>query len=324
MDKDNENTVEKKEDISNAIKTEVKSEDSIESKDSNKSEDSIESKDSNKSEDSIKSEDGKKNSKIGNIIRYVVMAVALCVFCYSAYELISIYSEYREGEQEYSDLTDKIFETKETVKETKTLSDGETVADTVEVTQPEEEFIFDFDSLYNINNDACGWILINGTQISYPLVQGNDNDYYLTHTINGTYNGAGTIFLDARVENGFEADNAIIYGHNMKNGTMFGELKRYKSQDYYNEHSIIDIFTQEGMYCYNIVATAVVDPADQMIYTYDFTDESHFTAYRDYINSIKLYDTGVSIYSDDRLITLSTCTGDSTQRFVVIAKRVKN
>ena len=110
----------------------------------------------------------------------------------------------------------------------------------------------------------------------------------------------------------------------MKNGTMFGELKRYKSQDYYNEHSIIDIFTQEGMYCYNIVATAVVDPADQMIYTYDFTDELHFTAYRDYINSIKLYDTGVSIYSDDRLITLSTCTGDSTQRFVVIAKRIKN
>ena len=145
MDKDNENTVEKKEDISNAIKTEVKSEDS------NKSEDSIESKDSNKSEDSIKSEGGKKNSKVGNIIRYVVMAVALCVFCYSAYELISIYSEYREGEQEYSDLTDKIFETKETVKETKTLSDGETVADTVEVTQPEEEFIFDFDSLFIIS-----------------------------------------------------------------------------------------------------------------------------------------------------------------------------
>lgn len=296
MDKDNENTAEKKAGTSNEVKTEVKLEDS----------------------------NNKSSSKIGNAIRYVIMAVALCVFCYSAYELISIYSEYREGEQEYSDLTDRILETKEVVKETVTLSDGETVTNAVEATQPEDEFIFDFDSLYNINNDALGWILINGTQISYPLVQASDNDYYLTHTINGTYNGAGTIFLDARVKNGFEADNAIIYGHNMKNGTMFGELKKYKSQDYYNEHSIIDIFMQEGVYRYNIVATAIVDPADQMIYTYDFTDESHFIAYRDYINSIKLYDTGVNIYSDDKLITLSTCTGDSTQRFVVIAKRVQN
>lgn len=269
----------------------------------------------------MEKDSGNKKLTIGNIIRYIVMIVALCVFCYSGYELISIYSEYRKGEQEYSDLSDKILETRESVSETVTKADGGTDSET---TAPEEEFVFDFDSLYNINNDACGWILINGTQISYPLVQGSDNEYYLTHTINGTYNGAGTIFLDARMENGFASDNTIIYGHNMKNGTMFGELKKYKSADYCSEHNIIDIFTKDSMYSYEVVATAIVDPADQMIYTYDFTDEAHFTSYRDYINSVKLYDTGVNIYSDDRLVTLSTCTGDSTQRFVVIAKRIQN
>lgn len=258
-----------------------------------------------------------KKDKIYNTIRYIIMAVAICVFCYSAYELISIYTEYRQGENEYNDLSNMVFETKEHKQEEETPSNAESEEEVVE-----DEFVFDFASLYAINQDAVGWILIDGTAISYPLVQGSDNSYYLTHTINGTYNGAGTLFLDARMEDGFISDNVIIYGHNMKNGTMFGELKKYSDENFYKEHSIINIFTEYQMCEYEVFAVAVVEPTDTLVYAYDLSDEEHFEQYRNYMNSIKLYNTSVNIYSDDKLITLSTCTSDSEQRLVVVAKKI--
>lgn len=263
--------------------------------------------------------DNSKKNKIYNVIRYAVMVVAICVFCYSAYELISIYGEYRQGEDEYSSLSHVIFET----KENQTYDTVESVdSDTTNETEEKEEFVFDYASLYNINQDAVGWILIDGTSISYPMVQGSDNSYYLSHTINGTENGAGTIFLDARMERGFVSDNVIIYGHNMKNGTMFGELKKYNDENFYKKHNIINIFTEYEICEYEVFAVAIVEPTDTMVYAYDLSDEEHFEQYRNYINSIKLYDTNVNIYSDDKLITLSTCTSDSEQRLVVVAKKI--
>ncbi len=153
----------------------------------------------------------------------------------------------------------------------------------------------DFDALLEINPDVIGWLYCPDTVINYPLVQGEDNDYYLHRLINGTPNNNGTLFVDEQNSAGFSDENTVIYGHHMRNGSMFGYLENYEQQSYYEAHPVVYLLTPEGNYASWL--------AEQRT-------RSDFSA-------------PVEVERGDRVVTLSTCAYDfQDARYVVLGKLV--
>ena len=173
-----------------------------------------------------------------------------------------------------------------------------------------------FTELQGINSDIIGWISIDALNISYPIAQAADNDYYLHRTFRREDNFAGCIFLNCDNSRYFTDQNSIIYGHNMKNGSMFGILSRFQDQSVYDSNPYFWIFTPQLIYQYRIFACSTVSRAGDPYRTRFMTDE--FQNFIDnsmagsYINSH-----GVKPTTADRLVTLSTCTGDDSTRFIV-------
>ena len=255
---------------------------------------------------------GKKKKKTaGDIFRYIVVVIAACVFVFSAVQLGRIFLEYRAGTQEYDRIREYVQE--EPQEETDELLEGEAVDRPV----PPE---VDWESLTAINQDIIAWIQIEGTEISYPVMKGTDNDYYLHHTFERNSNSAGSIFIEYTNSSDFQDCNTIIYGHNMRNGSMFGLLKKYfQSQDSLPGRYVW-ICTPEKDYRYEIFSSHVVDAAGE-VYTLFSAPDQQFQQYLDSMKAQSLVDFGVDVTKEDKIITLSTCTGNDATRFVVQARR---
>lgn len=181
----------------------------------------------------------------------------------------------------------------------------------------------DFSYLMEINPEVIGWIQIPGTKINYPIVQGTDNEYYLTHTFSGAENSSGAIFLDCDISDGLEDKNPIIYGHNLKSGAMFSRLNRYARREFWDANPYLYITTPQGQQLYQIFSAYQTD-AGADIYYYGFGSDEVFQDYLDRIRSYSIYDAGISVTSEDSIVTLSTCANNTDQRFVVHAKRIQN
>lgn len=180
----------------------------------------------------------------------------------------------------------------------------------------------DFTYLKSVNPDICGWIYLYDSIINYPIVQGSDNETYLTHAYDKQYSTFGSIFVDMQNSNDFTDRNTIIYGHNMKNGSMFGVLKQYQNESYYQGHKYIYIFTESKIYRYE-VCSIYTTTADSDIYTTTYNEKEDWIAYEQKILNNSIIDTNVSLEKNDTIITLSTCYGVHTEnRFVVQAKLV--
>lgn len=254
----------------------------------------------------------KKNRKTpGDILRYIILVLAACVFVFSAVQLAGIFLEYREGTQEYDRIREYVQE--EPPKEADTAQEGEAA----DVPVPPA---VDWDSLKAINQDIIAWLQIEGTQISYPVVKGTDNDYYLHHTFERNYNSAGSIFIEYTNSSAFQDCNTIIYGHNMRNGSMFGLLRKY----FQNQESLpgryVWICTPDKNYRYEIFSSHVVD-AEGEVYTLFSAPDEQFGQYLANMKAQSLVDFGVEVTKEDKIITMSTCTGNDATRFVVQAKR---
>lgn len=166
----------------------------------------------------------------------------------------------------------------------------------------------DLPALQAVNADVIGWISIPDTAISYPLVQGADNEYYLTHTWNRVSSAVGAIFLDARCPSDLGGFNTILYGHRMRNGSMFAALKNYSSQDFWRAHPRIYLTDAAGTHTFDIYAAYEVSTEGEA-YRLDFSDGSDRQAFlRDGL-SRSVISTGLSPAAGDRILTLSTCTG---------------
>ena len=158
----------------------------------------------------------KKRKTAGDILRYIILIIAACVFVFSAVQLGRIFLEYRAGTQEYDRIREYVQEDPQ--EETEQPEEGEAED------RPVPPAV-DWESLKAINSDIIAWLQIEGTEISYPVVKGTDNDYYLHHTFEKNYNSAGSIFVEYTNSSDFQDCNTIIYGHNMRNGSMFGLLR---------------------------------------------------------------------------------------------------
>ena len=252
----------------------------------------------------------------GDIIRNLILVIAIGVFAFSAFQLGKIFLEYKAGTDEYNRVREYVTVTEPKPEQEQEETQTEPEAEEAKPVPPQ----VDFDSLKAINPDVIGWIQIEGTSISYPIMKGTDNEYYLKHTFEGNYNAAGSIFIDYTNNSNFEDCNTIIYGHNMKNGSMFGLLRKHFKDQESVPGRYIWICTPDKNYRYEIFSSHVVDAAGE-VYTLFSAPDEQFASYLEKMKSQSLVDFQTEVTAEDKVITLSTCTGNDATRFVVQAKR---
>ena len=167
----------------------------------------------------------------------------------------------------------------------------------------------DFSALREVSSDVLGWILVPNTRLSYPLVQGSDNSYYLNHTWRKSRNSVGAIFLECQNSRDLSDFNTIIYGHRMNNRSMFGTLHSYQDQSYWAKHPYLYITDDNGSHKYEIFAAYEVS-VDGDTYRLSFSSDQSKQAFLDFCLTQSVIDTGVVPTVYDRIVTLSTCTGN--------------
>ncbi len=179
-----------------------------------------------------------------------------------------------------------------------------------------------FTELLAKNPDTVGWIKVDGTKVNYPVVQTDDNDYYLSHAFNGSSNAGGWIFADYRVDFDNYGKNTIIYGHNMNNKTMFGSIPSMLNSSYLknSDNYYIKISTPTSNSVWKVFSIYTIVPEIYYLKT-NFISES----YENFLNTIKsrsVYDFGMGVTIDDKVLTLSTCDNTGTKRVAVHAKMI--
>lgn len=241
----------------------------------------------------------------------IIFVIAFLVFVLSAWKMYSIQKEYQTGKEEYQELSQYV----QTITVKREMPE-ETGAQKRE--ENENILQIDFKKLKEMNPDFIGWIYAEDLGVSYPIVKGTDNEYYLHRTFEGQYNGSGCIFADYASAGDFSDYNTFLYGHNMKNGTMFGGLKKLLSEDgLYDENPYFFIYTEDYIYKYKIYSYYITPPDSD---SYDSVETKQ--EYEDYIRRIikkSAYDCNTQGSSDAGTVTLSTCSGsgENKQRFLV-------
>lgn len=180
----------------------------------------------------------------------------------------------------------------------------------------------DFSALREVNPDVIGWIVIPDTVISYPLLHGEDNEYYLKHTWKKDRNAMGSIFMESRCSGTFRDFNTIVYGHRMRGGSMFGTLKYFSKASYWEAHPYIYVVTENGEATYAIFAAYEAE-LESDTYRINISDEEERRTFLTYCMDRSVIETGVVPTVDDYILTLSTCTGNGhATRWVVQAVRL--
>jgi len=252
-----------------------------------------------------------KGSKGKGILSNLILIVALAVFAVSAYQLFKIGKGYYDGRSEYDKIRDLAIETKD---------DGGDDAGN----QP--RYQVNFDELMALNSDTIGWIRFDPEPaiINYPIVQGKDNQEYLHKTFSANDNSLGTIFLNVENNPNFRYQNSIVYGHRMRDGSMFRHLQDYEDRAFWEANPYFYIYTPDGQeLIYHIYSMGeVLDTSDT--YLTEFNTEEEYQNFLNMTKQVSLYDTGIEVTSSDTIVTLSTCTSASdNHRFVVRYVRVK-
>ena len=279
----------------------------------------------------------KKKIRISTVLLLVLLFVLFCVVAWAGWKLYRYYADYSKDRDLYSDLRDEVIKSEEKENEAE-----ETTKDYLET----EEYLdngtkkyrkrkkrisksapisVDWDELKKINEDIIGWVYFTGLpQISYPVLQADDNEYYVhrTYDLSSDTSKAGCIFMDYRMADDFSSPYSIIYGHNVRDGSMLSDLARLKDQTLYDEEPYFWILTPDKNYRYEIIS-AYTTGVNSDTYTLFKGPGEEFEEYLQKIKSysdIKTEDTELTI--KDKIVTLSTCTGNESTRFVVQGKRV--
>lgn len=195
--------------------------------------------------------------------------------------------------------------------------------------ETEPEVLEDYKTLLNMNKDLIGWLKIADINIDYPVMQTNDNTYYLDHNFDKKYDKNGCLFLDYQCDVINRNTNLIIYGHNMQSGNMFGRLDKYSSEEYYKEHPKFEFDTiyEKGAYEIVYVFRSKIYNEDAVVFKYyqflDVQSEKEFDSNMAEMAKISLYDTGITPKYGDELLTLSTCDyQENNGRFVIVARKI--
>lgn len=244
--------------------------------------------------------------------KYIFIGLLVIIAIFSTTKLCGYINEYKIAAEQYEEIKGIALK-------------GSKKKKTEDEKNQEKWLNINWGSLKKINNDVVGWIDIPELDISYPIVQGKNNDVYLHQTINHTNNFAGCIFLEMQNKNNFTDYNSIIYGHNMKDGSMFGKLKRLEDKSYFDKISYIYLYTPEKSEKYEIFACYKTNICENNnSYQLTFYNDKEEKEFFDCIKKKSKYKKNISYQNKKNIITLSTCTYSDQSRLVIHAKKVKN
>ena len=230
------------------------------------------------------------------MINNILLIICIFIFCISTWKLYGYYSSYKKAKDTYSKIA------KENVKISK------------------NERKIDFKKLKSQNQDIAGWIYIRGTTIDYPIVQGKDNEEYLHQDFNKKKSSSGTIFLDNNCKKDFTSDNNIIYGHHMKNGTMFAQLLKFREKSFLKKHNEIMIFTPDRTIHLKVISAYAQKAQNKIPVT--FANDKQKKAYIKKIESMSEQTIKTSRINDSHIYTFVTCSyeGEDNRTYVHAAE----
>lgn len=256
------------------------------------------------------------------LIRRIVFFSALIIFIISGTMLIKYLLDYNKADKIYRNVENTVFSTDTSAGNG---SQNPSSADNASGSPAESVILknYDHSALLALNPDAVGYLQVPAIDLLLPVVQGSDNEYYLSHTLTGESSKNGTLFIDCRNTEGIESQNAIIYGHNMKNGSMFGSLRKFIDKDFFEEgdNKYFYFYIENKIYKYEIYSVHTT-PAVSETYATEFESEDAFLSYINGMIRASYHSTNASVTSSSKTITFSTCTNDDNVRLVVQAVRV--
>ncbi len=255
-----------------------------------------------------------KKRKMG-VGRTILLVICILVFIFSLSLIVKYLVELNSAKDYYEQIAELVTENEESV---------------------------DYSSVKTENSDTVGWITVPNTTINYPVVQYINNDYYLRHSFEKTYDKRGAIFMDYQ-NNPIDLDaNTILYGHNCYDGTMFSELIKYEDIDFYEKNPVITFNTIEKSYQWKVYAVFITNADESedndyvFNYIYPYMDGENFNGFINEVDKRRLYVTDVDINDDDKMLVLSTCirkldlydkygkrTYRADARFVLLARAVR-
>lgn len=200
----------------------------------------------------------------------------------------------------------------------------EEINENIQVVQEEEKpkYVVDFEALKQQNSDTVAYLKVENTNVDYVVVKGNDNDYYLNHNFKKEYNVAGWIFADYKNKFDGTDKNIVIYGHNMQDGSMFASLKEILTENWQNnEKKQITLVTEKETITYEIISSYSIEAEDYYIKTL-FDNNMEFSEFLTTISKRSYYEYNANLNTSDKILTLSTCTGNGKGRIVIHAKQV--
>lgn len=262
-----------------------------------------------------------ESGRRARVLRIAVFAVLFSVFLFSTYKVGKYCLERHAANKAYTELRQHL----EQPAETKPAAPSQ--PHTIPEEQPEEQLpqrivSMDFTGLKQINPEVVAWIYCDGTPIDYPVLHTQDNDYYLNHLYDDKVNGRGSIFMDCGNASIDTDTNPVLYGHRMRDGSMFASLGQYKSQDYYEKHPVMVLYTPEGDYTVELFCGTVMD-ANETFVQFNFADDAEFEDYVANFTARSTFRSEVKPEPGDRIITLCTCTYESVNsRYVVMGRLV--
>lgn len=261
-----------------------------------------------------------KQKNTAHCLRIVLIVICIGVFLFSGYKIGTHYLSGKQSETFNESLAEEVFEPNGTASENETGGTEKTT--TKKQVKKVPDFTVNFTKLQKKNKDVCAWLWCGGTVINYPVVKSKDNKDYLYQLLDGTSNKSGTLFIDCCNSADFTDENTVIYGHNMKNGSMFGTFTRYKNQSYYDENPVMYLFTPDGEYKIELFAGYVTGD-ESAIYDVPMTvKEKNKIVEKAKKNST--FSSKTEVGEDDKIITLSTCSYDfEGARYVLLGKLLK-
>lgn len=246
----------------------------------------------------------------------ILILIFTGIFALGAFQIYRQLQEYDEGTSSYTDIEQYVSRPDPEDNQNGKPNEGQNETQSGEE-QETNWPVVDFTALAEINSDIVAWIYIEDTEINYPVVQGSDNQYYLKHLFSGEWNSLGCIFLDTRNAPDFSDPNSIVYGHHMKNGTMFSGLTEYKKQEFYNAHPAILIMTPEQNYRIEVFAGYVANVKDNA-WEVDFGADTVFEDWQKSVKERSCFESEITPVTTDRIVTLSTCSYEfDNARFVI-------
>ena len=258
------------------------------------------------------------------LFRFLLGLTACGVLAFATYNLVAYVQESNQSTNLNENLIEEAVAVKDPAPQSSNLdsiTEQESESDTEQLPMETAPIEVDFEVLWETNEDVVGWIYCEDTPINLPIVQAEDNDYYLRRLIDGTWNSSGTLFADYRNAADFSDSNTIIYGHNMKNKGMFGTLSNYKEQSYYDDHPLMWLLTPDGNYKVELIAGYVTSPTSEN-YSFGQTEEEVFALAEQSIEK-STFTSDFQVLQGDRFVTLSTCSYEyDNARYVLIGRLI--